>query len=186
MRLLRFQVLGFILSFFLTACAHERVFPSSLSASVAATRVAITRVEHTAASLTPATANSAAISDLREQLADVGASFDATTAKVQWYQTDWARLDTENSSLKTTITAKDATIATQQKVMHQTAKERNFYPILFAIAAALIAGITFGPWALKLPGLLGFIVPAGIVAAGGLFGFTASRLLAAWGSRFLP
>jgi hypothetical protein len=160
--------------------------PSDLASNLDRTRAALAHVQQTAAALTPATANSAAISDLREQLADVGASFDATTAKVQWYQTDWARLDAENSSLKTTITAKDATIATQQKVIHQTAKERDFYPILFAIAAALIAGITLGPWALKLPGLMGFIVPAGIVAAGGLFGFTASRMLAAWGSRFLP
>jgi cobalamin biosynthesis Mg chelatase CobN len=186
MRLLRFQVSGFILSFFLTACAHERVSPSSLSASVSATRLAITRAQHAAAALPSTPATTAAISDLRAQLAAVGVSYDATTAKVQWYQTDWTRLDAENSSLKNTVTAKDAALATQQKVIHQTAKERDFYPFLLGLLAAVLVGVTFVPWALKLPGLLGFIVPPGIVAAGGIFGFTASRMLAAWGSRLIP
>ena len=171
---------------FLTACAHDRVAPSSLSASVAATRVAITRAQHAAAALPSTPATSAALSDLREQLAAVGVSYDATTAKVQWYETAWARLDAENSSLKNTIAAKDAAIATKERIIHQTAKERDFYPLLLGLLAAVLVGVTFVPWALKLPGLLGFIVPPVLLAGGGIFGFTASRMLAAWGSRFIP
>lgn len=167
------------LCLFITSCAHEHVPPTDLRSSVAMTRQAIALAKHTADSLPSTPATSSAISDLRQQLADVGVSFDALTGKVQWYETDWARLNGENGTLK----KENLTLRSN---LHQTAKERDFYPFLFGLLAALLVGIAFGPWALKLPGIAGFIVPPVMIAGGGLFGFTASRMLAAWGCRFLP
>lgn len=174
-------LLASVASLFLAGCASApKPVPADLTASVASTKLAIVRAQSSAQALRPHdAATSAAVADLREQLAALGVSFDATTAKVQWYETDWARLDSENQVLKVTA-------AKTQKDLHQTAKERDFYPVLLALCAALLCGVTFVPWTLKLPGLMGFLAPVAVVIGGGLFGFTASRMLAAWGARLLP
>ena len=175
-------------SLFLAACttAPKPVAPD-LTASVASTRQAIVKAQSSAQALRPHDAATlAAVADLREQLAAVGASFDATSGKVQWYEVDWKRLDGENRDLKGALAKRDATIASQAAALHQTAKERDFYPLMIAAAAALLCGMAFGPWALKLPGVLGFVAPLAVVLGGGIFGFTASRMLAAYGSRLIP
>jgi len=167
---------------------------TDLGTSVARTRAAIISAQKTASSLRsrdPAT--SAQIGNLQQQLATVGASFDVTTAKVQWFSQDWSRLNTENGTLKSTLATKDATIATQQKVIHQTAKERDFYPWLIAfgvgwvmlrkLTPVLSAGLKLIPY---IGLFLAMAAPEIAFALGAALGFTGARLVAAYGSRFLP
>lgn len=174
------SLLCYVILSCITGCAHPQVVPSSLSLSVTHTKQAILRAEASAAAIHPRDpATSSAISDLREQLSEAGASFDATTAKVQWYETDWQRLKSANDSL----TKENSTLHFS---LHQTAKERDFYPFILGIVSALLCAVAFGSWALKLPGLLGFIAPPAIILGGGIFGFSMSRMLAAWGSKLIP
>ena len=191
---LPFRLLLLAASLLLSACAHQRLPAPDLTATVTATRVAITRAKAKAASIHPKdAATSAAVADLRQQLTDVGVSFDALTAKVQWYETDWARLSTENTSLKSTVEARDAVIAKQASALHQTAKERDFYPILIAFGLGWVALRRLTPLLAETLGVIPYVGPFLVLAApevafvlGAAGGFFGARVLAVWGSRFLP
>ena len=186
------SLVALLLSFTLSACSSVHPHPptQALSASIARTRAALTQAEHTASMLSE---HDPATFPLREQLADLGVQFDALTGKVQWYQADWERLFSQNKALQSSVATKDATIATQQKVIHQTAKERDFYPWLIAfgvgwvmlrkLTPVLSAGLKLIPY---IGLFLAMAAPEIAFALGAALGFTGARLVAAYGSRFLP
>lgn len=177
-----FSILAILL---LAGCSDVPSRPGpDLSSSIQAAHSAIARAQHAAASIS--SSNPAAVADLRTQLGELGIAFDTISGKAQWYETDWKRLNEANTAKDHTLSQKDVTIADQKRALHQTAKERDFYPLVLALLSSVLVGVAFVPWALKLPGLLGFVVPPALVVGGGVFGFTASRMLAAWGSRLMP
>jgi len=171
----------------LCGCSTAPVTRTALDASVSSTRAAIVHVQASAAAIRsrdPAT--SAAISDLRNQLAGLGVQFDAMTGKVQWYEADWTRLTGENGSLKNDN-------ATLKRDLHTTAKERDFYPWLIAfvlgwaflraVTPTLVAGFRVIPY---IGPLLVLAAPEIAFAMGAALGFAGARILASYGSRLLP
>jgi hypothetical protein len=100
-----------------------------------------------------------------------------------------AQVDTQSVTLVTAqhdLVDRDLKISTLAKSLHQTAKERDFYPFLFALAAAIVTLRVFGDSASRLPFGAGLFGPFILLAAGGVAGFIISRTIAAYGARFLP
>ena len=180
-----FLTLGLLL--LLCGCAANPVTRTTLDASMSSARTALVHVQASAAAIRsrdPAT--SEAISDLRNQLAGLGVQFETMTGKMQWYEADWTRLKGENVAMKNDN-------ATLKRDLHTTSKERDFYPwliafvfgwvLLRAVTPTLVGGIRVIPY---IGPLLVLAAPEIVFAIGAALGFAGARILASYGSRFLP
>lgn len=171
----------------LCGCSANPVTRTALDASVSSARAALVHVQASAAAIhsrDPET--SKAIFDLRTQLSDLGVQFDAISGKVQWYEADWTRLTGENAAMKNDN-------ATLKHDLLTTAKERDFYPwliafvlgwvLLRAVTPTLVNGFRVIPY---IGPLLVLAAPEIAFAIGSALGFVGARILASYGSRFLP
>jgi len=173
----------------LSGCAatHDQHQHTDLDSSVAATRAAIAKVQrHTASIRSRDPATTAVVSDLNKQLADLGVQFDSTAAKISWYESDWARLNADNTSVKSQNVALKTSL-------HRAAKQRDFYPFLLALAGGWVALRNLTPTlsaTVKVIPYVGIYLalasPSIAFSIGAAACFILARLLADYGSRLLP
>jgi hypothetical protein len=178
---LRSLILLMLAALGLTACAHEQRHEAVLTPSAAPVVDAVNSARLRAERLkteVPAT-NRGEVEELSDDIDSAKESLAAYASQVDAQSVTLATAQHE-------LVDKDNKIANLIKSLHQTARERDFYPILFAVAAAIVTLRVFGDSAAHLPFGAGIVAPFLLLAAGGAAGFILSRTIAAYGSRFIP
>lgn len=170
-----------LFAFGISGCAHEQHHQIALAPSpvpvINAVSSARIRAEKLKAEVP--VANRAEVQEISEDLSTAQVSLATYSAQVE---SQSVALDAAQHEL----VDKDAKISTLSKNLHQTAKERDFYPFLFAVAAAIVTLRIYGESVSRLPFGMGIFGPFILLAAGGAGGFMVSRMVAAYGSRFIP
>jgi hypothetical protein len=178
-----FLLFTFHLSLFtlLTGCAHEQRHEAVLTPSavpvINAVSSARLRAEKLKAEVPQAN---------RAEVQDLSADLEQAQSSLAAYSTQVNTQSVALVSAQHDLVDKDAKISTLTRNLHQTAKERDFYPFLFAVAAAVVTLRIYGESVSRLPFGMGIFGPFILLVAGGAAGFIISRTVAAYGSRFIP
>ena len=178
-----FRVLAFSLLplAFLVGCAHEQRHEAVLTPSavpvINAVSSARLRAEKLKAEVPQAN---------RAEVQDLSSDLEQAQSSLATYSTQVETQSVALVSAQHDLVDKDAKISTLTRNLHQTAKERDFYPFLFAVAAAVVTLRIYGESVSRLPFGMGIFGPFILLAAGGAAGFIISRTVAAYGSRFIP
>ena len=197
--LILLAALSFVLNC-ITGCAYQQSKPSAhaaiANAAFAATSSSIQHAQAQAAKVARSVSDPVIhqrIVDLQSSLNDAAATNLTTGQQLTWFEADDAKAWKAWNDSQETIKARDATIVTLKADLHQTAKERDFYPVLIAfllgwtmlraLTPTLSAGLKvvpyFGP-------ILCMLAPEIAFAIGAALGFIGARTLAAYCSHLMP